>query len=224
MANEIPHSAYDEANNPSDRELDLLWETITEILSNARELSLFQQDENAWCSQVVYPMLHLAFRGSMLKTESVQSQTINPELLPIMPNNHRVQKKCDYAFSFHIHTQQVLDIYDALVRAGAGGALSQTMDSSMKRWLLFSGLEVKNENGGKDEALAQLATWIAAGMENTRKLWGQSSEEERPYCDLPPMVGWTVVGHDWHTWVTFGATKNGTDRLVRNSLPTLSKL
>ncbi|GAB1194375.1 hypothetical protein APSETT444_003620 [Aspergillus pseudonomiae] len=169
MANEIPHSAYDEANNPSDRELDLLWETITEILSNARELSLFQQDENAWCSQV-------------------------------------------------------LDIYDALVRAGAGGALSQTMDSSMKRRLLFSGLEVKNENGGKDEALAQLATWIAAGMENTRKLWGQSSEEERPYCDLPPMVGWTVVGHDWHTWVTFGATKNGTDRLVRNSLPTLSKL
>ncbi|GAB1203607.1 hypothetical protein APSETT445_002243 [Aspergillus pseudonomiae] len=119
---------------------------------------------------------------------------------------------------------KVLDIYDALVRAGAGGALSQTMDSSMKRRLLFSGLEVKNENGGKDEALAQLATWIAAGMENTRKLWGQSSEEERPYCDLPPMVGWTVVGHDWHTWVTFGATKNGTDRLVRNSLPTLSKL
>ena len=141
-----------------------------------------------------------------------------------MPNNHRVQKKCDYAFSFHIHTQQVLDIYDALVRAGAGGALSQTMDSSMKRRLLFSGLEVKNENGGKDEALAQLATWIAAGMENTRKLWGQSFEEERPYCDLPPMIGWTVVGHDWHTWVTFGATKNGTDRLVRNSLPTLSKL
>ncbi|OGM50938.1 hypothetical protein ABOM_000522 [Aspergillus bombycis] len=190
-----------------------LWETITEILSEARESSLFQQDENAWYTKVVYPMLHLAFKGSMLKVESVQSQTINPELLPIMPNNYRVQKKCDYAFSFHRNTQQVSDLYGALTCTGAGGALSQTMDSNTKRWLLFSGLAVKHENGGKDEALAQLATWIAAGMENTRKLWSRSSEEVHPYCDLPPMVGWTVVGHDWHTWVTFGATDNGTDSL-----------
>ncbi|KAE8372231.1 hypothetical protein BDV26DRAFT_105033 [Aspergillus bertholletiae] len=162
-------------------------------------------------------MLHLAFKDSMLKAESVQSQTINPELLPIMPKNYRVQKKCDYAFYFHEDTQQVSDLYDALSSVGAGDVLSQTMDSNTKQRVLFSGLEVKQENGGKDEALAQLATWLAAGMENTRKLWNRSPKALHSYRDLPPMVGWTVIGHDWHTWVTFGATNIGTDRLGRNS-------
>ncbi|UCK58878.1 hypothetical protein AFCA_001714 [Aspergillus flavus] len=158
-------------------------------------------------------MFHLASKGSMLKAENVQPQTINSELLPTMPKNYRVQKKCDYAFYYHEDTQQVSDLYDALTCAGAGDVLSQTTDSHTKRRLLFSGLEVKHENGGKDEALAQLATWIVAGMENTRKLWSQSSEEVHSYRDLPPMVGWTIVGLDWYTWVTFGATNNGTDRL-----------
>ncbi|KAE8347017.1 hypothetical protein BDV24DRAFT_53115 [Aspergillus arachidicola] len=189
MANDIPDSAYDDTNNPSDRELDVLWETIMEIMREARVCSRYQKDESAWCIKVVYPMLHLAFKGSMLKAESVQTQTINPELLPIMPKIHRVQKKCDYAFYFHEDTQQVSDLYDALTCAGAGDVLSQTTDSHTKRRLLFSGLEVKHKNGGKDEAPAQLATWIVAGMKNTRKLWSQSSEEVHSYCDLPPMVG-----------------------------------
>ncbi|GMF69837.1 unnamed protein product [Aspergillus oryzae] len=119
---------------------------------------------------------------------------------------------------------QVSDLYDALTCAGAGDVLSQTTDSHTKRRLLFSGLEVKHENGGKDEALAQLATWIVAGMENTRKLWSQSSEEVHSYRDLPPMVGWTIVGLGWYTWVTFGATNNGTDRLVCNSASTRFEL
>ncbi|KAE8323647.1 hypothetical protein BDV39DRAFT_181838 [Aspergillus sergii] len=224
MANEIPNAAYDDTDNLSDLELDILWKTITEILSEARASSRYQKDASAWCIKVVYPMLHLAFKGSMLKAENVQSQTINPELLPIMPKDYRVQKKCDYTFYYHEDLEQVSDIYDALTCAGVGDILSQTTDSSTKRRLLFSGLEVKHENGGKDEALAQLATWIVAGMENTRKLWNQPSEEVHSYRDLPPMIGWTVVGHDWFTWVTFGATNNGTDRLVCNSTSTRFEL
>ncbi|KAK6814167.1 hypothetical protein RU639_010101 [Aspergillus parasiticus] len=49
MANDIPNSAYDNTDNSSDRELDILWHTI----------------------MVVYPMLQLAFKGSMLKAENV---------------------------------------------------------------------------------------------------------------------------------------------------------
>ncbi|KAE8369729.1 hypothetical protein BDV27DRAFT_152810 [Aspergillus caelatus] len=71
MANEIPNSAYDDTDNSSDRELDILWETITEILTEARASSRYQKDESAWCTKVVYPMLHLACKGSMLKAESV---------------------------------------------------------------------------------------------------------------------------------------------------------
>ncbi|KAE8353466.1 hypothetical protein BDV28DRAFT_107173 [Aspergillus coremiiformis] len=214
MANQILDSAYDDSKDLSDREVDRLWESIAEILDEARESSRYQRDENAWCTAVVYPLLQLALQGSMLKARSIQSQTINPELLPIMPKNYRVQKKCDYTFYFHQRTQQVSDLYQALSQSGVGNVLSQTTDASTKRLLLFSGTEVKAENGGKDEALSQLVTWIAAGMENTRKLGSRASERDYSYCDLSPMVGWTVVGHDWHLYVAFGATDNGTDKLV----------
>ncbi|KAE8137961.1 hypothetical protein BDV38DRAFT_245964 [Aspergillus pseudotamarii] len=94
---------------------------------------------------MVYPMLHLACKGSMLKPESVQTQTINPELLLTMPKNYRIQKKCDYAFYFDEDTWQVSDLHDTLTCAGAGNVLSQTTDLNTKRRLLFSRLEVKHE-------------------------------------------------------------------------------
>ncbi|KAF7596012.1 hypothetical protein BBP40_003792 [Aspergillus hancockii] len=97
-----------------------------------------------------YPILCLGLKDGVVKPESVQSQTINPELPPTMLKN---------------------------------------------------------------KSLGQLATWMAAGMENTRRLWRQASGHPHSYGDLPPMVGWTVVGHDWHAFVAFGATTNGADML-----------
>jgi hypothetical protein len=40
---------------------------------------------------------------------------------------------------------------------GHGYQISQTTDAFTKRGLLFSGMEVKSDDGGKKEELAQLA-------------------------------------------------------------------
>lgn len=212
VAASIPTSAYDVSDSRSTLELNTLWDCIEEILSESRDCGRYQQDENAWCMKVVHPVLRLALKGSsMLKVESVQTQTINPHILPITPKNYRVQRKADYTFSFHRNTPQVSDLYNKLNLAGLGDTISQTMDANTKRLALFSGIEVKQENGGKDEALVQLAIWLAAGLENLRRL-GELGQK-RPYLckELHPTVGWTVIGHDWHTYIAYMANQDGRD-------------
>jgi hypothetical protein len=61
-------------------------------------------------------------------------------------------------------------------------------------------LEVKERGGDYNEAIMQLGIWCATGLERLRELWtlgrsdsGRDLEEEE---ELPPFLGWTVVGHD----------------------------
>ncbi|OCK75633.1 hypothetical protein K432DRAFT_397107 [Lepidopterella palustris CBS 459.81] len=74
-----------------------------------------------------------------------------------------------------------------------------TADNRTGRVVLFSGIEVKRESGSKDEALSQLAIWLCAGLESHRQL------AEYPAEHLLPVVGWTVVGHDWHMYIAYRA-------------------
>ncbi|KAF7857328.1 hypothetical protein EAF04_009569 [Stromatinia cepivora] len=212
IAASIPDSAYDISDTRSRSELDILWGCVENILSGSRECGKDQRDENAWCSKVIYPMLCLALKGSpMMQVESVQTQTINPDLVPITPKNYRIQRKTDYTFSFHRNTPEVSDLYDKLILTGLDHMISQTTDASMKRVALFSGIEVKQENGGKDEALIQLAIWLAAGLWNIRKL-GELGQKQPYLCkELHPMVGWTVIGHDWYTYIVYMGDQNGQD-------------
>ncbi|KAM3068374.1 hypothetical protein ACMFMG_009512 [Clarireedia jacksonii] len=76
---------------------------------------------------------------------------------------------------------------------------------------LFSGIEVKPGNGGNDEALIQLAVWFAAGLQNLRRF---GELDERPPEDLYPTVGWTVIGHDWYTYIVY--TTQGNEKDVVN--------
>ncbi|KAH8710129.1 hypothetical protein GQ44DRAFT_742923 [Phaeosphaeriaceae sp. PMI808] len=169
--------------------------------------------------KVVHPTLRLALKGySLLKVESVQTQTINPDVLPATPKNYRIQRKADYAFSFHRNAPHVSDLYDKLYLAGLGDRISQTMDANTKRLALFSGIEVKQENGGKDEALAQLAIWLAAGLENVRRLGELGQKRQYPGEEVRPTVGWTVIGHDWHMYIAYRANQNGRDTLVSASI------
>jgi hypothetical protein len=54
----------------------------------------------------------------------------------------------------------VRDFYDKISLGGHGYQISQTTDAFTERVLLFSGIEVKLDDGGKKEALAQLAIWL----------------------------------------------------------------
>lgn len=210
VAPSIPSSAYDTSNALSASELDTLWDSVEEILMESKDCGTYQQDENAWCIKVVHPVLRLALkRSSALKVESVQTQTINPDVLPVTPKNYRVQRKADFTFSFDRNAPEVSRLYSRLNLAGLSETISQTMDANTKRLALFSGIEVKQENGGKDEALVQLAIWLAAGLESLRRL-GELGQK-RPYMaqELCPTVGWTVIGHDWHTYIAYMATQDG---------------
>ncbi|CAD6442215.1 1ef9a539-42cc-4dd9-89f6-13898e29da70 [Sclerotinia trifoliorum] len=208
----IPNSAYDILDTRSGPELDILWSGVEKILKESRKCGINHQDENAWCTKVIHPVLCLALKGnSMMEVENVQTQTINPDLAPITPMKYRVQKKTDYTFSFHPNTPEMSQLYENLILAGLQNRISQTTDVNTGSLALFSGIEVKPENGGKDEALLQLAIWLAAGLQNTRIL-GETGQN-RPYlCDeLHPMVGWTVIGHDWHMYIAYMDNQNGRD-------------
>lgn len=135
-------------------------------------------------------------------------------MLPITPKNYRVQRKADYTFAFHRNNEQVSELYNKLHLVGLGDMISQTMDANTKRLALFSGIEVKQENGGKDEALAQLAIWLAAGLENVRRLAEIGQKRQFSVEELRPTVGWTIIGHDWHTYIAHRVHQDGRDTFV----------
>jgi hypothetical protein len=91
----------------------------------------------------------------------------------------------------------VRDFYDKISLGGHGYQMSQTTDAFTKRILLFSGMEVKLDDGGKKEALAQLAIWLAAGLEKIRQLGEQVKGEGGDSITwMPPSLGLTIIGHD----------------------------
>lgn len=71
------------------------------------------------------------------------------------------------------------------------------MDASTSQRPVACGLEVKEQGGDYNVAVMQLGIWCAAGLELVRTLWEEGSNAEGRVNTLRPMVGWTVVGHDW---------------------------
>jgi hypothetical protein len=147
---------------------------------------------------VVQPILTSSIQWcQLLQLVSVQSQQIDPSLLPRSKN---------------ARDASVRGFYDKISLGGHGYQISQTTDAFTKRILLFSGMEVKSDDGGKKEALAQLAIWLAAGLEKVRQLGEQvRAEGEDSINWLLPSVGLTIIGHDWYiylfsTWLARSAS------------------
>ncbi|TKA79582.1 hypothetical protein B0A49_08194 [Cryomyces minteri] len=220
---DIPDSAFDESDTQAAPELAILWKQVDNIFKEAEECEAYGQDESAWCMGVVQPLLHCGLRSSlMLQLKSVQSQAIDPMLLPQMPNKVRINRKADYALAFSCRKEDILSVYEKVSLGGLGYNLSQTTDAFTKRVALFSGIEVKQSNGGNTEALAQLSIWLTAGLERI-KLLGELNGEQFPVDQLQPMIGWTVVGHDWHSYIAYKAIHEGQDRVyVEGPIETLA--
>lgn len=110
------------------------------------------------------------------------------------------------------------ETYNNFWNASPDQTVSQTTDPFTKRVALFSGIEVKQSNGGNTEAQVQLAIWLAAGLEKLSKL-------QRPYvgisdsCELLPGTGWTVIGHDWKIYIAFKGCSEGEDIIVSRACP-----
>ncbi|OAL45923.1 hypothetical protein IQ07DRAFT_207317 [Pyrenochaeta sp. DS3sAY3a] len=172
-------------------------------------------DEDAWFYKVIHPTLRLALEGrNLLQVDIVKSHPINSEMLPITRKNDRIRGKADYAFSFHRGNVHASELYDRFHLAGLGYRISHVTDAYTGQVALFSGIEVREENGGKNEALVQLAVWLSAGLENVRRLGEMGHKRKYLGEELRPMVGWTIIGHDWHTCIASRADKNGRDVCV----------
>lgn len=79
-------------------------------------------------------------------------------------------------------------------------ALSQMTDAYTSTVPMVCCLEVKERGGDYNEAIIQLGIWCAAGLERLRglrALGGCNSGGDLDEEELPPFLGWTVVGHDW---------------------------
>jgi hypothetical protein len=65
---------------------------------------------------------------------------------------------------------------------------------------LVCGIEVKESGGDYNEAVTQLGIWSAACLEKLKQLHrgsGGATDSLGSGESLLPIVGWTVVGHEW---------------------------
>jgi hypothetical protein len=176
---------------------DALWQTTDKIYNEARDCYDNHVDESAWMKVVNYVLesSELGQNSSMLRVHSIQTQTIDPAFLP-RHSSQSFAKKADLALAFSCRHPDVATALEPVYRANPDLALSQMTDAYTSTVPMVCCLEVKERGGDHNEAIVQLGIWCAAGLERLRGLWtlgGRDLQEE----ELPPFLGWTVVGHDW---------------------------
>jgi hypothetical protein len=98
-----------------------------------------------------------------------QSQSINPQYLSRIPHpstsskDRCLARKTDFCFSYSYLNPRFCELYKQLEAANAM-PVSHTTDNFTSRTLLFSGIEVKPENGDLKEAELQMSIWMAASL------------------------------------------------------------
>ncbi|KAL9632849.1 MAG: hypothetical protein Q9164_005056 [Protoblastenia rupestris] len=170
----IPSLAYDTDITLNETEADDLWDFVRLIFDTAKTCRERQRDENAWCENVVLPLMNYAagkpFKA-MLEVVNIQSQKIDSAYVPVKAKLY-IEKKADYAWYFSPRFPIVKDYYDALENDGFTMALSQMNDTFTGHLAMFCGAEVKKPLADGQEGLAQLALWLAAGLRKTKDLRG----------------------------------------------------
>ena len=95
-------------------------------------------------------------------------------------------------------------------------ALSQLSDAFTRKLILYLGVEVKSEGGNNLEAKAQLFTMLGSGVirlrQLIRKAIGQDNDSLAEY-EMPPLLGFTVVGHRWTMYAATGKGARAGDKI-----------
>ncbi|KAE8316672.1 hypothetical protein BDV41DRAFT_561966 [Aspergillus transmontanensis] len=197
---DIPDLGWDCTADWSSAKLEALWEDVVSIYKEAAECEEYGQDENAWATGVILPILQRGIKQHpTLHIKNVQSQTIDPILLPRTQVQSQVNRKLDFTFAFSLQDRRIKEIHDTFLRSLPGQTVSHTTDPFTKRVALFSGVEVKQPDGSSMEALVQLSIWLSAGLEKLSQLRNLQGHE----FDLLPTLGWTVMGHEWRLHFAF---------------------
>ncbi|KAH9205760.1 hypothetical protein DL95DRAFT_417143 [Leptodontidium sp. 2 PMI_412] len=179
---------------------DRLWDVADKIYNEARRCHDNHLDESAWMKVVnnVLDSTELGEETSMLHVHSIQTQSVDPTLLPIH-TSQSFAKKADLAFAFSSDHPSVAAAIEPVQKANPDLCLSQMTDAYTSTVPLACCLEVKEQGGDYNESILQLGIWCAAGLERLRGLrtLGKSDSGSGLEEELPPFLGWTVVGHDW---------------------------
>ncbi|KAL9083130.1 MAG: hypothetical protein Q9165_008660 [Trypethelium subeluteriae] len=195
---------FDSSDTRPVEELLRMWNEIKKIFLNARDCKDGSRDENAWCDDVVRPLLRLAmdlYSNDQWWFQSVQSQSINPLYLSTIPaptptdpkRRKPIERKTDYVLSYSHRNREFSALYKRLETAN-NREIGHTLDTFTKRTALFSGFEVKPASGDHTEAELQMSIWIAASLRKKVEL----ARAAKTVFDFNVMVepALTIVGHE----------------------------
>ncbi|KAF1808816.1 hypothetical protein P152DRAFT_210105 [Eremomyces bilateralis CBS 781.70] len=219
LVDEIDDDAYDETDQRAPKDILSLLDNIQRIVANARDCEQNHRDENAWCMDVIQPLLELALKESVSNEwllQSVQSQRVQTNFLSRTASNALIERKTDYVLSYSHKDPATSELYEKLARNGMRDRLGHTRDSFTKRTALFSGIEVKPSDGGHAQAELQLSVWLAASLRNKARLVETAqrfastgakegtASETQDCVKVFPEPGATIVGHDhqiYYAWI-----------------------
>lgn len=190
---------------------DISWKRVEHILRRAAKCDRMCMDEHAWCD-IVRLVLELALdiAGSSdesfaLEVNNVQSQALVRDLLPKTSMGRPIDRKIDFVIAVDTEEGSHIEV-----------DLNQVLGSPMTdeytaRLPLVCGLEIKRPGGNEQEAELQLMVWQAAMLAHLEYLHEAGGNRNLP---LPPVVGWTVRGHEWQFYIAW-KEPSGTIRVKR---------
>ncbi|KAK7178074.1 hypothetical protein PSPO01_15874 [Paraphaeosphaeria sporulosa] len=202
---------FDRNDTRSAEELSTVWNEAKKIFLNARDCKDGGRDENAWCDDVVRPLVHLAmelYGNDRWWFQSVQSQSINPLYLstiaaPSLSDSGRrklMDRKTDYVLSYSHRHSDISALYRRL-DAVNNREIGHTLDTFTKRTALFSGFEVKPASGDHTEAELQMSIWIAASLRKKQELAQITQTPFEPTTMVEPAL--TIVGHEHSVYYAY---------------------
>ena len=127
-------------------------------------------------------------------------QTQFDHLPPHLPRNcgaFRFKKRADITLAFKLYHDRVRKTLDDIRSKRLGMNFSQMFDAYTSSVVLGCGLEIKESGGDYNEAIVQLGIWYSAGPEKTRGMI------------ITPLLGWTVIGHEWRPHISRKDEKTG---------------
>lgn len=149
-----------------------------------------------------------------LELNSVQTQNIEPRYLASTGSN--TGKKADFVLAFTDQESDIKAAYRAFTSRHGHKSLSPMTDAYTSELAFACAFELKEPNGGHSEAETQLATLHTAmllKLEDLAHDTGASSE-------IPALVGWVVVGHNWFCYISTLCPDGGIVRIVNHPLLT----
>jgi hypothetical protein len=155
--------------------------------------------------------------------------SISPSLIPTFSGRPFAFKKVGIAVVLSDSIKEVELLYTAVTRRHPELFLSQSHDGPIRRLCQLAAIEIKSPDGSYYGSSVQLAIWLAAGLENVRRLRVQAAttddslgttsargdgSAEEP-TQLLPYPGISVVGQAWYVHL---ATKGEAGTVVRTCL------